>query len=190
MRQKPRVRRRWDPRVGRRHHKKIRVEGWQHSELAALAGIGLRAMRYYFERNLLPRPSFRGTATRYGRPHLLRVVAIQKLKRDGNLTLDAIRRRLGAMSADELERYATSGLVAGPLATALGVVVHETAAMAVSPEAEPPPVAPTEESATRPVALESWNRVTLLPGLELLVKADASPLVRRLVEQIHQQCIG
>ena len=34
------------------------------------------------------------------------------------------------------------------------------------------------------MALERWERGTLLPGLELLVRADAGPLVARIAREI------
>ena len=34
------------------------------------------------------------------------------------------------------------------------------------------------------MALERWERATLMPGLELLVRADAGPLVARIAREI------
>jgi hypothetical protein len=34
------------------------------------------------------------------------------------------------------------------------------------------------------MALERWERATLLPGLELLMRADAGPLVARIAREI------
>ena len=39
---------------------------------------------------VLERPEFRGTATRYQRTHLLRLLAIQRLRREGVPTLAVI----------------------------------------------------------------------------------------------------
>jgi DNA-binding transcriptional MerR regulator len=151
---------------GRRRLRTPLPEGFLLGELAALAGVRPRSVRYYVERDLLPRPEFRGTATRYTREHLLRIFAIQKLQREEHIDLDEIRMRLAAMSPADLEKYAPPAPathVAGPGLT--------------------PPAAPTYAS-------ESWERVALLPGLELCVRADASPLVRRLVQEIHDHCVG
>jgi len=47
---------------------------------------------------------------------------------------------------------------------------------------DPPPAAP--EPPPSDGALERWDRATLVPGLELMVRADAGPLVQRLAREI------
>src|SRR5687768_13922028 len=60
---------------GRRRIKRPLPRGMSLSELAAQVGMTPRGVRYYFERKLLAPPEFRGTATRYGREHLLGILA-------------------------------------------------------------------------------------------------------------------
>jgi hypothetical protein len=38
--------------------------------------------------------------------------------------------------------------------------------------------------------LETWQRVRLLPGLELMVRSDASPAVRRAAQSIYDDYVG
>jgi len=130
-------------------------------------GITARAIRFYISRGLLPPPEFRGNATRYGREHFLRLLAIRKFRREDRMGLEAIRRRLDSLDPAALEQFAPPAPAVAQTATA-GLVA--------------PPAATYKR--------ESWERLALLPGLELLVRADASPLVRRLVQEIHDHCVG
>jgi DNA-binding transcriptional MerR regulator len=148
------------------------------AELVPLAGLGARAIRYYLERNLLPRPKFYGTATRYKRDHLLRLLAIRRLRAE-DMSLAEIKRRLATLSSIELERLATDELPPGPTADAL--MTSPTIAAAVAA-----PIAPETLLTLDPI--ESWQRIALLPGLELLVKADASPSVRHVAKQMLDHC--
>lgn len=55
--------------------------GWSISQLEALTSMTRRTIADYVRRGLLIAPDFRGTATRYQRVHLLRLVAIGLMKR-------------------------------------------------------------------------------------------------------------
>src|SRR5262249_11557174 len=129
-------------------------------ELAAQVGVTIRTIRYYVAQKLLPRPQLRGTQTRYSREHLLRLLAIQAMQRDG-LRLPAIRAKLNACDAAALEQYAPKPTVAERSAAGTDAAVTLFA------------------PAARTYASETWERIALLPGLELFVRADASPLVRQ-----------
>jgi len=77
-----------------------------------------------------------------------------KRLRFDGLRLPAIRQRLRTMSSEEVRAY-------------------------VDPPAPAPEAAPAEDT-----SMERWERATLLPGLELLVRADAGPLVQRMAREI------
>lgn len=62
-------------------------------ELAALAGISPRTIRYYVQRGLLPAPQFRGKDTVYNQSHRERLAAIQRLQAQ-YLPLDVITQML------------------------------------------------------------------------------------------------
>ena len=76
--------------------------GWVMAELAALTGLRPRTIRYYVDHGVLERAVFRGTAMRYQRPHLLRLLAIQRLRREGVPTLAVIKQRIDAAGEAEL----------------------------------------------------------------------------------------
>src|SRR5262245_26941699 len=108
----------------RRRPRKSRAKpksGWTLPELARLAGVTLRTARHYFEQQIVPRPTFLGSATRYERRHLLWIVAVQILRANERLRLTKIKARLTALTPQALEAFVTADLPPGDLATALGV---------------------------------------------------------------------
>ena len=145
--------------------KRPAAEGLSVTELAAQAGVSPRAVRYYVARGVLPTPKFQGRRTRYGREHVVRLFAVLAMRKE-RLDLDAIRRRLTTLTSEELEAYVPSP-AARPAAGATLV---------------PPP--------TANYAGASWEHVALLPGVELHIRSDASPAVRKVVQEIVDHCVG
>jgi DNA-binding transcriptional MerR regulator len=129
-------------------------------DLARATGLTPRAVRYHAERGLLPSAPFRGSSTTYGEEHLLQLKAVHRLRREERLGLDAIRARLATLSRAEIKALAQPPRPAAPAA----------------PAAEPPPA-----------GAERWDRIALLPGMELHLRSDASPLLRRLAREIQAQ---
>jgi DNA-binding transcriptional MerR regulator len=72
------------------------------TDLARLADVTPRTVRYYVHRGLLPSPEAAGPATRYGDGHLLRLRLIRLLQRE-HLPLAEIRTRLERMNDGEVE---------------------------------------------------------------------------------------
>ncbi len=72
------------------------------ADLARLADVTPRTIRYYLHQGLLPSPEPAGPATRYGEGHLLRLRLIRRLQRD-HLPLAEIRIRLEGMDDGALE---------------------------------------------------------------------------------------
>ena len=71
------------------------------SDLARLADVTPRTVRYYVAQGLLPSPEAAGPATRYGEGHLARLRLIKRLQRD-HLPLAEIRARLETLGDDEV----------------------------------------------------------------------------------------
>lgn len=123
--------------------------------LAQAAGVTERTLRHYLTTNVIPRPPARGRGTVYSEEHLWRLRAARRLRLDG-ASLPDIKRRLSALSLD-----------------------------AVRALVEPPaPAAVPATTSLSDIALERWERASLLPGLELMVRADASPVVMRVAREI------
>ena len=74
------------------------------SELAAMAGISGRTVRYYVQRGLIPPPDGRGPGRHYGPEHLDRIQKLRDLQRTG-LSLDhattALTGRSGEAASSE-----------------------------------------------------------------------------------------
>ena len=79
-------------------------------DLARLADVTPRTIRYYVAQGLLPSPEAAGPATRYGEGHLLRLRLIKRLQRD-HLPLSEIRGRLERMGDDEVRLLLEAGTV-------------------------------------------------------------------------------
>jgi len=72
------------------------------ADLARLADVTPRTIRYYVAQGLLPSPEAAGPATRYGDGHLARLRLIKRLQRD-HLPLADIRVRMERMEDDEVQ---------------------------------------------------------------------------------------
>jgi len=70
-------------------------------ELAELAGVSRRTVRYYVQRKLLPTPLGRGRGGHYDDAHLQRLLRIRTLQEQGR-TLDAIAARLDGRVDEEV----------------------------------------------------------------------------------------
>lgn len=70
-------------------------------ELADVAGVTPRTIRYYTAEGLLPRPDSRGQYALYSAEHLLRLRLIARLK-EAYLPLGEIRARLDQLDAEQL----------------------------------------------------------------------------------------
>ncbi|HEY2405354.1 MAG TPA: helix-turn-helix domain-containing protein [Polyangiaceae bacterium] len=142
-------------------------------ELATKLGVSVRTVRFYVSERLLPAATFRGRATRYVREHLVRLAAIRKLQNDG-IELRSIRGRLETLSYPELEALA---------ATLLPELAQEGGSHPQPPASDAPNDAPLERAATQ----STWQRIALLPGLELHVSSDASPHAARAAGDLAAQ---
>jgi DNA-binding transcriptional MerR regulator len=134
-------------------------------ELCERSGVGPRTLRLYFAKGLLDKPVFRGARTTYDEGHLLRVLAIRRLIHEKGYGFDGVRAELKKKSDEEIR-----AMLAPPARAAAA----SAGAAAGGPWLD----------------AERWERDALLPGLELSLRADASPAVRRLASEISTQYRG
>ena len=80
-------------------------ERYTLAELTEAAGVSVRTVRYYIAEGLLPPPVGSGPKSYYTRSHLDRLRAIGRM-RANYLPLREIRRRLGAMSEEQIRAFA------------------------------------------------------------------------------------
>ncbi len=134
-----------------------------------------RTIRYYATIGLLDRPYTSGRTVRYGRRHLLQLVAIKRLQAQG-LPLADVQQRLQALDAQALEELAA--LPADDELAALAAEVHGPApkvesrrdssfwsadpeAAASSPMSIPPSSPPATETAVPVAGINLARGVTL-----------------------------
>ena len=171
--------------------------GYTISDLASLAGVTPRTIRYYVSVGLIPAPAQAGRGARYGEDHLRRVRLIRRLQ-DQHLPLAEIRSRLASLSdADVSAALVAPG--AQPVGSALDYIRSLTAG-ARTRSVGPPPPPPSEDPAapapahaaplpaptapaTRPVAA-IWERIPLAPDVELHVRRPLSRTAQRRVERL------
>src|SRR6187402_216730 len=73
------------------------------NDLARLADVTPRTIRYYIAQGLLPSPEAAGPATRYGDGHLARLRLIKRLQRE-HLPLAEIRGRIERLGDEDVRR--------------------------------------------------------------------------------------
>ncbi len=138
-------------------------------QLARLAGVSVRTIRYYIGEQLLPRPLGRGPGRHYDDRHLMRLIAVRSLQEQG-LELDRIQRLLQ-----------TGGGSDPRVMQALSEYRAALADAGSSPGA-PIPARPSE------AARSAWTRVELAPGLELHVSAEHRLPSPRRLRTLAAQC--
>ena len=158
--------------------------GWLIRELVQMTDLSVRTLRNYVTRGLLTPTEFRGTATRYQRREVLRLLAIMRARKETKLTLDEIKRRLDAPPESELEAWLRTGPLPAPASAALGIV-PEPAPRDV--DADVDPVRGLERWQPQ---FDTWQRIRLLPGLELMLGPNASPAALRAAQKIGSEYLG
>ncbi len=180
------------------------------TELADLAGVTPRTVRYYMSQGLLPSVGTSGPGAKYDDAHLVRLRLVRKLQRE-HLPLAEIRQRLAGLDdatianlADESTASADpqdSALdyirrVLGPPPAGLmrwpGIGERPAASYSLAAEpmtAEPPPAARApitlgvEPAPGRTFERSQWERIPLAPDIELHVRR---PLPRPLAKQVDR----
>lgn len=174
------------------------------SELSQISGVPVRRLRDYVFRDLIQPIERRGTATRYARSQLVRVLAIKRMRGELGLELAEIRRRMDAMGERELEVWITSAPLPDEAMVALGRKGPDVAGAQAPSHKHPWPadVAPPRAFDGSPDAIAdqspggakdavaTWYHVQLLPGLVLQLSANASPAVKNAAKRIVDEYVG
>jgi len=161
------------------------------ADLAEATGISSRTIRYYVSLGFLPRPTGFGQGARYTRVHLHRLYAIRALRRQG-LGLEDIGATLAKMTPREIRGYVPkTPRPPEPEARPPDLQARaETEQARIAEEAKPPPrqaAQTTELSQSGDLPLGArWVIAPLLPGLALMVREDASAIVRRVATEIFE----
>ena len=180
------------------------LDRYSLTELADLAGVTPRTVRYYLGQGLLPAVGQTGPGSKYDDGHLARLRLIRRLQAE-HLPLAEIRHRLETLDEGEIRDLAGSrepdapagtaleylrsiledpGRAPGPARTALPASLVRAAAsvpvvgstLAEAPEAYAPGAAVTaSESTAPPIERSQWERIVLAPDVELHIRR---PLTR------------
>jgi DNA-binding transcriptional MerR regulator len=147
------------------------------ADLARLAGVSVRTVRFYVQEGLIDPSQGRGRGAHFGERQLHQLRRVRELQAAG-LDNAAIREH-----ADELERILSErGLTlesAGRIWASNVVADAEAFLAADSPEGDPDEVDDDEAL----LDLETAVRIPMAPGVELLVAPNLQlPSPRRLVE--------
>lgn len=175
------------------------------AELADLADVTVRTVRYYVGQGILPSTGQAGPGAKYTDDHLARLRLVRRLQRE-HLPLAEIRRRLDDLGDEEIRSLAAvepaeprdSALeyirsILAPDAPASPSVLGAPTAPAVpeihaSRPLPPPPGGPAEPKASSEPASgpdrSQWERVALTPDIELHLRRPLSRTTNRRVERL------
>lgn len=168
------------------------------AELATMADVTPRTVRYYVQQSLLPSPGS-GPRARYGRPHLTRIRLIKRLQKQ-DVPLAKIRSALESLDDAGVERLLstlraepgreTSQLGASMSAPAVeyirGVLEGRSSVplgrhlphVAESNPSAPPPARPPQ------LTRSQWERLPLSPDVELHIRRPMSRHQNKQVDRL------
>jgi len=172
------------------------------TELADLAGVTPRTIRYYLAQGLLPSAGQTGPGTRYGASHLARLRVIRGLQAE-HLPLAEIRRRLADLDDDEIVALAEQDQPTPPSDSALDYVrsvLRETPASygvpiqralySMAPPASVPAPTPAERlgeshhSTAKPGERSQWERIVLATDVELHIRRPLGRTQNKRVDRL------
>ncbi len=169
-------------------------------ELASIAGVTPRTIRYYISVGLLPSPGQAGANTRYGEDILRRVRLIRQLQ-DQHLPLAEIRSHIESMGDADVAAAVDASHGVAEVSSALDYIRslhHPPAPLAraaprassrapmPTPSPAPPIPANTGASAQEPpmATRTTWERIALGPDIELHVRRPLGRLDNKRVERL------
>ena len=181
-------------------------ERYPLTELADLAGVTPRTVRYYLAQGLLPAATQSGPATRYGDAHLARLRLIRRLQAE-HLPLAEIRRRLDGLDDGDILQLTDDASPPPPDGSALDYVrsvlsgprpqvraFRRPAASMQSPTSPPNALAErlghTEGPSAAPAATPApadrsqWDRVVLSADVELHIRRPLSRSQNKQVDRL------
>jgi DNA-binding transcriptional MerR regulator len=179
------------------------------SELAARTGVSTRTIRYYIEEGLLPQPEIQGKYAVFNEDYLIRLKLIKYLK-DAYLPLREIKRKLESLMVAEMRDLlrkfeqdpsrALAELDIFPAETSKALPLDkdeslDSATDYIQRALNRRPTSVREEplsfQASMPAPLpksnpvpESWQRIELMPGVELNIRQPQTSRMRRQVEEL------
>lgn len=175
-------------------------------ELAQQSDTPVRTIRFYISQGLLPPPQGRGKGASYDEEHLLRLRLIRRLA-EHHTPLAEIRQMLAGVGLDGLRQLLSEEdererclRDQGPqftgrelIAQLLAQAEEKSRSFRVKTLCPTPPMtrsAQPLEQGTPGLPGDSWQRIELVPGVELHVRSDAQERERRLIERLLRAAKG
>jgi DNA-binding transcriptional MerR regulator len=172
------------------------------SDLESLTGINRRTIHFYVKEGVLPAPQGAGGGARYGEEHLLRLQLTRDLQKS-HLKLSGIKEAMDRLSLEQMrvmakkagspskpwDMHALEGWVEsrvhrgieGPAwnRSMLDLVGGSSASKS-----------PRRADEKIPSAGESWERIRVAEGFEVLLRSDLAESYRRLVREMAARASG
>ncbi|HEX2570139.1 MAG TPA: MerR family transcriptional regulator [Polyangia bacterium] len=142
--------------------KPLNLPGLKMEDVTARTGTSKRRIYGWIRAGLLPAPASSGRGVRYDEAYVERIMTIARLRYEG-LSVAEVRRRLENPPARQEEP-------APPI-----------------PMPEAAPAGATPAAAPDGLPSERWERIVLLPGLEVSYRTDGGPVLHRLAAEIWRQ---
>jgi DNA-binding transcriptional MerR regulator len=175
------------------------------SELAAKTGVSTRTIRYYIEEGLLPQPEIQGKYAVFNDDYLFRLQLIKFLK-DAYLPLREIRNRLDVMSSSQIEELVrrfeqdpNAALASLELSTPtresnrsvnddaqdyIRRVMQPKLDYIVNQPAPAKSALPSSPHQNANLTQGSWQRIEIIPGVELHIRQPVLSGLRRKVDEL------
>ena len=162
-------------------------------ELADLAGVSVRTVRYYVSQGLLSVDVTPGPGPKYDDNHLARLRLIRRLQAE-HLPLAEIRQRLSGVSDAALDVF--FGTPAAPRDSALDYIKRLSESPTPYTPAPPPsitarprlaievPATPDQEPPEHRVERSQWERIELAPDIELHIRRPLSRASAKRVDRL------
>lgn len=172
------------------------------NELAKMASVTVRTIRYYTDEGLLPQPILHGKYAYYTDDHLHRLELIRQMK-DAFLPLREIRQTLNTLSEEEVAeklKNQNNGIIqqqfVRPAASSsepgksardyIDHIMERQSGFRTLPQTPPPqPSISRSKALAQPsLADENWRRIELAQGVELHVREPSHLWDAQTIQQI------
>jgi DNA-binding transcriptional MerR regulator len=179
------------------------------SDLESLTGINRRTIHFYVKEGVLPAPQGAGGGARYGEEHLLRLQLTRDLQKS-HLKLSGIREAMDRLSLEQMrvmakkagspskpwDMHALEGWVESRVHRGIaGPAWNRSMLDLVGGSSVSRPQLPVTPAASRsttpaPTAGESWERIRVAEGFEVLLRSDLAESYRRMVREMAARVSG
>jgi DNA-binding transcriptional MerR regulator len=168
------------------HAKHRLVKTYSMAELTELTKFSARTIRQYIAQHLIEKPTLAGSATRYSRETLGKLLAIREWRFDQRVSTRGIRRALREWEEGEADAWAEEVDPIAPPPPPPKKPVG-AAPVAAAPVVAPPKTVATAGPSPGDALGERWHHVPLMPGLMLLMREGAGEMTASVAREIQKR---